>query len=80
MSEVYLGKNYIDGQWGEHRKDFSSLNPATEEPVAWFPQTPAVEVRAAVNAAKVAQKKWRKVSRVLRGELLKKVAQLVEHE
>ena len=39
MSEVYLGKNYINGFWGEHRKDFSSLNPATEEPIAWFPTT-----------------------------------------
>ena len=75
---MYLGKNYINGVWGEHRKDFSSLNPATEEPCAWFPTTPAADVRVAVDAAKVAQKKWRKVSRVIRGELLKKVAQLVE--
>lgn len=78
MSEVYLGKNYINGIWGDHRKDFSSLNPATEEPIAWFPTTSAGDVLEAVESAKKAQKKWRKVSRVLRGELLKKVARLVE--
>tara|TARA_Y100000034_G_scaffold43496_3_gene53092 strand:- start:17803 stop:19290 length:1488 start_codon:yes stop_codon:yes gene_type:complete len=78
--DLYLGMNYINGEWGEHRKDFSSMNPATEEPVAWFPTSTSLEVSEAVETARAAQKKWRKVSRVLRGELLKKAARLIEDE
>lgn len=78
MSEVYSGCNYINGEWCEHRAGFTSLNPATEESIGWFPMSSSKEVDRAVKCASVAQKEWRKVSRIARGELLKKVAQLVE--
>lgn len=70
--------NYVNGTWRATRDDFQSINPATQEPVGSFPESTSDEVSEAVEAASVAQKEWRKVSRVLRGELLKKVAQLVE--
>lgn len=78
MSELYAGKNYINGVWADHRKDFESLNPATEKPIGSFPQSSQQEVDTAVKDARQAFQTWRKVSRVNRGELLKKVAQLVE--
>lgn len=77
MSELYSGANYLDGEW-ELGKDFSSINPATEEATGWFPMTSLKEITKVVEKARLAQKHWKRVSRVSRGELLKKVAQLVE--
>ena len=35
---MYLGRNYI-GKFEDHRSDFDSLNPSTNEVVGKFPQT-----------------------------------------
>lgn len=75
---MFTGMNYVDGQWTGNSNGFQSINPATEEAIGSFPLTSGQEVNETTTVAKAAQKKWRKVSRVLRGELLKKVSQLVE--
>lgn len=65
---MFVGMNYIDGAWLPHRPEFASKNPATEDEWGIFPVSTSDEVREAVDAAKKAQKGWRQLSRVKRGE------------
>lgn len=65
---MFIGMNYIDGSWLSHRPDFSSINPATEEAIGLFPISTQVEIDEAVAVAKKAQKSWRQLSRIKRGE------------
>ena len=59
--------------WTPFRPDFQSLSPATEHELGLYPQSKPAEVIEAVQAAKKAQKKWRQVSRVKRGEYFDKL-------
>jgi aldehyde dehydrogenase (NAD+) len=69
IGEIMLvGMNYIDGSWCPARPDFSSINPSTEEELGVFPQSTPVEVDEAVQVAKKAQKQWKQLSRIKRGE------------
>ena len=70
---MFIGMNYIDGNWLPHRPDFSSINPATEDELGLFPQSTTSEVYEAVAAAKKAQKEWRQLSRIKRGEYFDKL-------
>jgi aldehyde dehydrogenase (NAD+) len=62
------GRNFIDGEWQQNRQDFVATNPATEEDIGWFPLSSDNQIDGAVAAAKNAQKAWREMSRVARGE------------
>lgn len=75
---MYVGMNYIDGNWIHHRPEFSSINPSTEEEVGLFPTSNQAEIDEAVAAAKKAQKSWRQLSRVKRGEYFEKLYKLLE--
>lgn len=65
---MFIGMNFIDGHWVPHRPEFSSINPSTEEELGLFPISTQAEIDEAVVAAKKAQKSWRQLSRVRRGE------------
>ena len=65
---MFVGMNYIDGSWVPHRPEVSSINPSTEEELGLFPISTQAEIDEAVAAAKKAQKSWRQLSRVRRGE------------
>jgi aldehyde dehydrogenase (NAD+) len=65
---MFVGMNYIDGSWVPHRPEFPSINPSTEEELGLFPTSTQAEIDEAVAAAKKAQKAWRQLSRVKRGE------------
>lgn len=65
---MFIGMNYIDGSWVPHRPEFSSINPSTEEELGLFPISTQAEIDEAVTVAKKAQKSWRQLSRVRRGE------------
>lgn len=73
-------KNYIGGKWiakGEHGT-FLNYNPAhRDEIVGEFPLSGAKDVAAAVAAAKEAQKQWRLVPAPRRGEVLKRIGDLL---
>ena len=70
---------YIDGKWIGSNKAFSSVNPATEKVIGYFPSATEKDVERAVNAAEYAQKKWKEVPAPKRGEILLKIAQLLRH-
>src|SRR5881296_1660305 len=76
------GKNFIAGQWFEAgHETFESLNPAHfEEVVGVFPRTDATGVAQAVAAAREAFPRWRRLSRIARGECFDRLAQLIKRD
>lgn len=75
---MYIGMNYINGEFCPHSPDFSSLNPATESEIGLFPISDVNAVDQAVDAAAAAFCTWRQVSRVKRAEYFDTLAQLVK--
>ncbi|RKL65039.1 aldehyde dehydrogenase family protein [Salipaludibacillus neizhouensis] len=79
MCKVYL--NYINGDWssGSNGETIPSVNPAnTDEIVGYVQSSTVVDVNIAVKSAKSAQKKWENISSVQRGNILHKVANVLE--
>ena len=74
-----LVKNYIGGSWVGARsgETFISLNPATEAPLAEAARSAALDVDAAVQAARAAYRGWRLTPAPRRGEILFRAAQLL---
>ena len=72
--------NYIDGQWVAARsgKTFNNENPATGEVLGTFPDSRAEDVAAAAAAAARALPKWKATPAPKRGEILYRVAQMLE--
>ena len=73
-------QNYINGQWVDAQSGatFESRNPARQSDlIGRFPQSDADDVAAAVAAAKEAFKSWRLVPAPKRGEILKRVGDLM---
>jgi alpha-ketoglutaric semialdehyde dehydrogenase len=75
-----LVRNYIGGEWVASRsgETFDTVNPATEEVIAPVTSAGAEDVDAAVKAAKAAYKDWRLTPAPRRGEILYRVAQLLQ--
>lgn len=75
-----LVRNFIGGEWIEARsgETFDSINPATEEVLATVTRSGKEDVDAAVKAAQQAYKEWRLTPAPRRGEILFRVAQLLE--
>jgi len=82
MARAYM--NYIDGEWCEAASGerFENRNPANwQEVVGTFPNSGAEDVNRAVQAAKEAFEEWRLVPAPIRGEVLKRVGDLmVQHK
>jgi aldehyde dehydrogenase (NAD+) len=78
MVKTYL--NYIDGKWvkSSSGKTFDNINPATGELVGRFQLGTREDVNKAVEAAKKALPSWKNTPAPKRGELLLKVADLLE--
>lgn len=72
-------KVYIDGEFVESfsKEVFKVTNPATEEVVSEVPLCTAEDVKKAIDAAKRAQKLWKKTSPVKRAEYLIKIANAI---
>ena len=74
------GGNYINGEWrpAASGATFESRNPARQSDlVGTFPSSGADDVAAAVAAAREAFKTWRLVPAPKRGEILKRVGDLL---
>ncbi|MCW2242342.1 aldehyde dehydrogenase [Azospirillum canadense] len=73
---------YIDGEWCEASdgKRFDSVNPATEEVWATFPEATAADVNRAVMAADRAFREgpWSRMSATERGQVLQRIAREIE--
>lgn len=59
---------------------FVSVNPSTKQAIAEFPKMNKNEIKDAIEAASAAQKEWRKTPAPVRGELLLKIAQLMDEQ
>ncbi|MCX6133965.1 MAG: aldehyde dehydrogenase family protein [Ignavibacteriales bacterium] len=78
MSKTF--QNYIDGKWVDAKsgKTFENRNPANwDELVGTFPLSGKEEVDAAVKAARRAFESWRLVPAPKRGDILKKVGDIM---
>ncbi|MCT2537009.1 aldehyde dehydrogenase family protein [Aquibacillus koreensis] len=78
-TKTYL--NYVNGVWQTSSSDevIASINPANKHEVVGNVQSSTkADLDQAVAAAKEAQKAWRKLSGADRGNLLFKVAQVIE--
>src|SRR5262245_46682479 len=79
MARQYL--NYVNGKWLAARsaKTFENRNPANRDDlIGLFPSSDAVDVDAAVQAAKKAFSSWRLVPAPKRGEILYRVGELLK--
>jgi aldehyde dehydrogenase (NAD+) len=75
-------QNFIGGMWqgAAGGAVFDSVNPATEEVLATAPDSAAADVDAAVRAARTAYVDWRLMPAPRRGEILYRVAQILEQK
>jgi len=75
-------QNFIAGEWVDAAsgETFESASPATGEPIGSFPESTAEDVDRAVAAASEAFEEWRLVPAPKRGELLYRLAQLLERD
>lgn len=75
----YTFKNYINGAWvdAQNGNTWQVLNPATEEVVETVPFGDATDVNLAIDAANQAFTHWKNTNPYQRGDILKKVAQLM---
>src|SRR5262245_36485298 len=72
-------KNLIGGTWsGPGKASLEIVDPSTGKTIGKAPKSGAKEIRAAVDAAKRAQKGWAAVPAPRRGEILFQVARLLE--
>ena len=81
MSQIF--KNFIDGKWVDAKsgQTFENRNPANwDDIIGVFPKSEKEEVDEAVKAARIAFEKWRKVPAPKRGDILRKVGDLMEKE
>ena len=71
---IYL--NFTNNQWvaADNGAGFTVTNPATEEPVGQVSAASAAQALAAVDAAAAAQRGWRKLTSIERGNHLRAFA------
>jgi aldehyde dehydrogenase (NAD+) len=75
-------RNYIAGQWVDalSGRTFASRNPANGELIGEVPSCGPEDAARAVRAAEDAFQKWRRVPAPRRGEILYRVARILENE
>lgn len=73
--QMYIGGEHVEARSGRR---FDVLNPATGELYATVPEGGAEDVDLAVTAARRAYEGWKRISATERGQLLGKLARLLE--
>ena len=70
----------IGNEWRSTAKRYCLTNPATEEPLGEVAEAGAAEIDAAVQAARACldSKEWRELPARKRGQLLYRMAELLE--
>jgi aldehyde dehydrogenase (NAD+) len=74
---IWNGKNYINGQFKQESETYENVNPATEEVLGVFPNSPESTVHEAVSSAREAFENWKRISRIERAEYMLKVAAIL---
>ncbi len=82
-AQVKPGKLFIGNEWGDGKKTFPTINPATGEELTQISEAGAEGVDAAVRAARKAfedrgKGAWRTITSSERGRLIWKLAELIE--
>jgi aldehyde dehydrogenase (NAD+) len=80
-TDVKTFLNFVNGSWvkSSNSEVSASINPANRnEIVGYVQKSPVEDLNAAVDAAKEAQKSWKKLSGAERGNYLYKVADILE--
>ena len=79
-TETKTFQNFIAGEWMDAStgESFESTSPADGETIGVFPRSGVEDVDRAVAAAKAAFQEWRLVPAPKRGELLFRLARLLE--
>jgi acyl-CoA reductase-like NAD-dependent aldehyde dehydrogenase len=73
-------QNFINGKWTDSNsgRTFKNRNPANwEDVVGLFPKSTKEDVEDAVKAARAAYEKWRLVPAPARGDIMRKVGDLL---
>ena len=81
-TETKSFQNYIGGEWTDAAsgETFESTSPADGETIGVFPMSGVEDVDRAVAAAKAAFEEWRLVPAPKRGEILFRLARVLERE
>jgi succinate-semialdehyde dehydrogenase / glutarate-semialdehyde dehydrogenase len=76
---LYQTKSFINNEWVEatNKQTYEVLNPYDHSVIAKIANLGATETRTAIEAAKTAQQKWKKVAAHERANLLKKLFALM---
>src|SRR5262245_6824353 len=81
MANSWTGRQLIDGKWLDGGAMLENRNPAKfAEVIGKFPRGTADDANKAVAAARKAFPGWRKTSRIKRGELFIKLAELIRRD
>lgn len=76
---MYVGLNYIDGDFTPHSPDFPSINPCYNTEIGMFPQSTESNISEALDCSRKAFKKWRKVSKPHRAEFFDKLCSVMKN-
>lgn len=77
----WVGRNFIAGHWSAGDELFENRNPArNDEVLGQFPRGTAKDVASAVASARRAFPDWRRTSRIKRGEMFDRLAQLIARD
>ena len=78
-NKLFEASNYINRRFVKSEGEFfDNINPATKESVGKFPQSTPDDVSFAYKSAREAFGKWKKLSRIRRGDIFFKLAQIIE--
>jgi len=80
LSQTKTFLNYINGDWqtGASNETLASINPANREVIGYVQSSTIEDLNEAIQSAKQAQKAWKKLSGIERGNLLYKAAEILE--
>src|SRR5690554_4442142 len=77
----WTGRHYVDGQWKESDAGFENRDPARfDDVLGVYPSGTAHDVDQAVRSARKAFVPWRRESRIRRGDLFARLAELIRRE
>jgi lactaldehyde dehydrogenase/glycolaldehyde dehydrogenase len=78
VSDLVEAGLYVDGRWREASgSPHSVINPATESVIAQVPSATPADVGAALDAARAAQVEWGRAPGGVRGELVRRIAEVI---
>jgi aldehyde dehydrogenase (NAD+) len=79
--QTWSGRNFINGTWSVGRDTLDNRNPARiDEVLGSFPAGTREDAAAAVEAARKAFYPWRQLSRIKRGDLFIRLAELIRRD